>query len=132
MAFEDDFDELDRLLSAKSTDYEKMRTTLQKMRRLEEFARLMMPAQDRLYAAIARGHRKVFRHLEAGDVEAATRETAKVLAWFYIRFQGDEPSMMTRCPECAEEVRGVREIAARSELLKDAISKTTGTELHEA
>jgi hypothetical protein len=132
MAFEDDFDELNRLLSEKSIDYEKMRATLQRIRRLKEFARMMTPATDRLYAAIARGHRKVFKHLEAGDVEAATRETAKVIAWFYIRFQGDDPSMMTRCPQCAEEVSGVREIAARSELLKDAISKTTGTELHEA
>jgi len=131
MSFEDDFDELDRLLSEKSIDYERMRSTLQSIRRVRELARMMTPAQDRLYAAIARGHRKVFRHLEAGDVEAATRETAKVLAWFYVRFQGDEPSMMTRTPECAEEVRGVREIAARSEVVSDAISRTTGTELHE-
>lgn len=134
MALEDDFCELDRMLSENSCEYEEMRAVFKRIRDKEQFTRMMMPAQDRLYAAIARGHRKVFKHLETGDVEAATRETAKVIAWFYIRFQGDDPdelSMMARCPQVAEEVRGVREIASRSELLRDAISKTTGTELHE-
>jgi hypothetical protein len=132
--FEDDFNELDQMLSEKSCDYEKMRSALNKIRSRQEFARLMMPAQDRLYAAIARGHRKVFDHLKAQNFGAAIRESAKVIAWFYIRFQGDdpdEPSMMARCPEIAEEVRAVRDIAARSELLREAISKTTGAELHE-
>ena len=132
--FEDDFNELDQMLSEKSCEYEKMRIALSKIRSGREFARMMMPAQDRLYAAIARGHRKVFNHLKARNVGAATRESAKIIAWFYIRFQGDdpdEPSMMARCPQIAEEVRAVREMAARSELLRDAISKTSGTELHE-
>ena len=131
MAFEDDFDELDHLLSNKSNDHERMRAKLQAIRNLKEFARMMSPAQDRLYASIARGHQKVFKHLERDDINAATCETAKVIAWFYIRFQGNDPdAMMTRCPEIAAELCVVREIATRSDILRDAISKTTGTELH--
>ena len=132
--FEDDFNELDKMLAEKSCEYEKMRAALSKIRSRREFARMMMPAQDRLYAAIARGHRKVFNHLKARNIGAATKESAKVIAWFHVRFQGDdpdEPSMMARCPQIAEEVRAVREIAEHSELLRDVISKTTGRELHE-
>ena len=58
MAFEDSFDELDRMLLAKSTDYEKMRALVQRMRQADELARMLGPAQDRLYASIAHGHRK--------------------------------------------------------------------------
>jgi hypothetical protein len=132
MAFKDDFDELERMLTEKSSDHEKMLAKLQAISRLKEFARMMSPAQDRLYASIARGHRKVFKHLENGDIAAATRETAKVIAWFYIRFQGEDPDKMPRCQQIAEELSGVLELVARSEILRDAISKTTGSELHEA
>ncbi|MBM3840858.1 MAG: hypothetical protein FJ398_23465 [Verrucomicrobia bacterium] len=131
MAFEDDFDTLDRLLLAKSTDYEKMHATLQAIRRLKEFAQMMSPAQDRLYASVARGHRKVLGHLEVGDVAAATREATKAVAWFYVRFQGDDPNAMTQCPEVAEELLKVRAFAARSETLREAIGKTTGREIHD-
>lgn len=89
--FEDDFNKLDQMLSEKSCEYEKMLAALNKIRSRREFAQMMMPAQDRLYAAIARGHRKVFKHLKARNIGAATRESAKVIAWFYIRFQGDDP-----------------------------------------
>src|SRR5688572_11420859 len=132
MPLEDDFDELDRMLLAMSTDYEKMRTTLQAIREAKELARMMGPAQDRLYASIARGHRKVLGHLKAADTAAATREAAKAVAWFYVRFQGDDCGTMDRFPHIAEELRAVRELAANSEILREAISKTTGREIHDA
>jgi hypothetical protein len=53
MAFEDSFNELEQMLRAKSTDYEKMRETLQKMLKVQELARMLGPAQDNLYASIA-------------------------------------------------------------------------------
>jgi hypothetical protein len=130
MKFEEHFNELDRLLGSKSTDYEKMRSILQAIRQSHEFVRMMEPAQDRLYASIARGHRKTLVHLEAGDPAAAAREAAKAVAWFHHRFQGDDPASMTQFPHIAEELRAVRELAARSENLKEAVSKTKGNEIH--
>ena len=113
MSFEDQFDELDRMLLSRSTDYGKMRTALQAIRQLKEFARMMGGAQDKLYASIARGHRKALVHLESGDSAAAMREAANAVAWFYVRFQGDDPATMTQYPHIAEELRAVRELAAR-------------------
>ena len=132
MGFEDQFDELDQLLLSRSTDYGRMRTTLQEIRQLKEFARMMGSAQDKLYASIARGHRKALLHLENGDSAAAMREAAKAVAWFYVRFQGDDPATMTQNPHIADELRAVRELAARSEILNEASSKTKGHEIHDA
>jgi hypothetical protein len=131
MGFEDHFNELDRLLLSESTDYEKMRTTLHAIRQSNEFVRMMGPAQDRLYASIARGHRKALVHLEAGDSAAAAREAAKAIAWFHHRFQGNDPASMTQFPHIAQELRAVREIAARSEILREAIGKTMGNDIHD-
>jgi hypothetical protein len=55
MAFEDGFDELDSMLLAKSTDYEKMRAFVQRMRQADELVQMLGPAEDRLYASIAHG-----------------------------------------------------------------------------
>ena len=121
MAFENSFDELDRMLLAQSTDYEKMRATLQALRQIPEIARVLGPAQDNLYASIARGHRKALAHLEAGDTKAAMREMAGALSWFLRRFQGADPESLTKLPEVAGELRAARELADRSEVLRQAM-----------
>jgi hypothetical protein len=131
MKFEDHFNDLDRLLLAKSTDYEKMRAILQEIRRSHEFVRMMEPAQDRLYASIARGHRKVLVHLEAGDSNAAMREAAKAVAWFFVRFQGDQPTSIPQFPHIEGELRAVRELAGRNEILREAVRNTKGHEIHD-
>lgn len=132
MAFEDDFDELEKMLLAKSTDYEGMRIKLKAIRQLKNFAEMMSPAQESLYASISRSHRKVLGHLDVADTKAATREAAKAIAWFYFRFRGTDPSALNRSPQLAEELREVRKLAEQSELLREAISKTTGQEIHDA
>lgn len=121
MAFEDHFDDLDRMLLAKSTDYEKMRATLQAMRQVHEIARLLGPAQDSLYASIARGHRTALVHLESGDTAAAAREMAGAVCWFLRRFQGTDPSALAKAPKVAEELRAANELASRSEILRKAM-----------
>jgi hypothetical protein len=123
MPFEDDFDELDRMLLAKSTDYEKMRATLQAMRQVHEIARMLGPAQDNLYASIARGHRKALVHLEAGDTSAAMREMAGAVSWFLRRFQGELESF-AKLPKVADELRASRELAERSEVLREALRQS--------
>jgi hypothetical protein len=119
MPFEDNFDELDRMLLAKSTEYEKMRATLQAMRQVHEIARMLGPAQDNLYASIARGHRKALVHLESGDTAAAMREMAGMVSWFLRRFQGTDPVALAKAPKLAEELRASGELAERSELLRE-------------
>ncbi len=124
MAFEDSFDELDRMLLSKSTDYEKMRATLQAMRQVHEIARMLGPAQDNLYASISRGHRKALAHLEAGDTAAAMREMAGAVSWFLRRFQGAEPEALSKAPKIADELRAARDLSERSEVLRQALSQS--------
>ena len=121
MPFEDSFDELDRMLLAKSTDYEKMRALVQRMRQADELARMLGPAQDRLYASIAHGHRKALAHLEAGDTAAAMREMAGAVSWFHRRFHGTEPAALATAPKIADELRAVGQLAERSEVLREAL-----------
>ncbi len=123
MPFEDSFDELERMLLAKSTDYETMRALVQRMRQSHELARMLGPAQDNLYASIARGHRKALVHLEAGDTSAAMREMAGAVSWFLRRFQGELESF-TALPKVADELRASRELAERSEVLREALSQS--------
>jgi hypothetical protein len=123
MVFDDNFDELDRMLIARSTDYEEMRKALQKIRQVQEIARMLGPAQDNLYASIARGHRKALVHLEAGDTEAAKKEMAGAVSWFLRRFQGCKLDSFPDLPKVADEMRASRELADRSEVLRDALSK---------
>ncbi len=82
MTLEEDFNELDQMLASRSADYETMRAKLQAICQLHGFVRMMGPAQDRLYASIARGHRKALANLEAGDTPAAMHEAAKAIACF--------------------------------------------------
>ena len=131
MTLDDEFNELDTMLASRSTDYETMRARLQAICQKHGFVRMMGPAQDRLYASIARGHRKALVHLEAGDTVAAMQEAAKAVAWFHTRFQGDDPEAMTRFPQIAEELRAVRELASRSEVLREAVRNTKGHEIHD-
>jgi hypothetical protein len=131
MDFEDRFDELDRMLLSKTTDHEKMRAALREMRASREIARFMGPAQDRLYASIARGHRKVLEHLEAGETAAAAHTAAKAIAWFYVRFQGIDPTTTPKNPEIANELREVQELAGRSEVLRKALGNPTAGEIHD-
>jgi hypothetical protein len=130
MAFEDSFDELERMLLAKSTDYEKMRALVQRMRQADALARMLGPAQDNLYASIARGHRKALVHLESGDTAAAMREMAGAVSWFLRRFQGAEQESFTQFPNVGDELRAARELAERSEVLREALSK--GYDIHAA
>ena len=127
MAFEDQFDELDRLLLTKSPDYERMRTVLQAIRQTHEIARLLGPAQDNLYASIARSHRQALVHLEAGDTAAARQEMADALAWFMRRFQGLTPEALAKCPKVADELQAARELAVQSQTLREAVGKNTDT-----
>jgi hypothetical protein len=124
MPFEDSFDELERMLLAKSTDYEKMGATLREMRQVQEIARMLGPAQDNLYASVARGHRKALVHLESGDTAAAKREMAGAVSWFLRRFQGFKPESLTRLPKVADELRAARALAERSDVLKEALSQS--------
>jgi hypothetical protein len=124
MEFEDQFNELDKMLLAKSTDYETMRSRLQDIRQVHEIARILGPAQDNLYASIARGHRKALVYLESGDTSAAKREMAGMVSWFLRRFEGDPPEKLTQFPKIAEELRSGRELAERSEVLREALSKS--------
>ena len=117
MPCEDSFNELEQMLVGKSTDYEKMRETLQKMRQAQEIARMLAPAQDRLYASIAHGHRNALAYLEAGDIEAAKREMAGAISWFVRRFENLDPLL----PKITEEMREARQLAERSEVLRDAL-----------
>ena len=124
MPFEDSFDELDRMLLSKSTDYEKMRALVQRMRQSHELARMLGPAQDNLYASIARGHRKALAHLEGGDTAAAMREMAGAVSWFHRRFRGTDPAdpaALARVPKIAGELQAVTELAERCEILKEAL-----------
>ena len=132
MTFKKDSDELDQMLLSHSTDYDKMRAKVQKLRQSQEFVRMMGSAQDKLYASIARGHRKVLVNLENGDSAAAAREAAKVVAWFHLRFQGDDPGSISAFPHIAKELLAVRELLIRSEILREAVSKCTGNDLHDA
>lgn len=124
MPFEDSFDELDHMLFSKSTDYEKMRAILQTMRQVDEVARMLGPAQDNLYASIARGHRKALVHLESGDTVSAIREMAGAVSWFLRRFQTKDPLALARAPKVAQELREVSQLAERSEALKEALSQS--------
>lgn len=121
MTFEQHFDELDRMILTKSPDYEKMRESLQAIRRVHEIARMFEPAQDNLYASIAHGHRTALEHLESGDTEAARREMAGALSWFMRRFQGLAPEAFAKCPKVGEELRAARELADRCEALRKAL-----------
>lgn len=121
MPFEDSFDQLERLLLAKSTDYEKMRALVKEMRQMREIARMLGPAQDNLYASIARGHRKALVHLESGDTAAAMVEMAGAVSWFLRRFQGSDPLALAKAPKVAEELREATQLAEGSELLREAL-----------
>jgi len=123
MAFEDDFDELDRMLLARSTDYEKMRTALQAIRQADEIARMLGPAQDNIYASIARGHRIALAHLETGDTAAAKSVMAGTLSWFLRRFQSLDPVALEKTPKLAGELRSASQLAERSEVLREALSQ---------
>ncbi len=118
MAFDDSFDELDRMLLSKSTDYKTMRATLQTIRQEREIARMLGPAQDNLYASIGRSHRKALTHLESGDIAAAMGEMAGPVAWFIRRFEGTAPAALAKAPILAEELRASAQLAERSEVLK--------------
>ncbi len=123
MAFEDKIDELDRMLAAKSTDYEKMRSILRVIRELDASACLLEAAQDNLYASIARSHRKALAHLEAGDTTAAMREMAGAVSWFLRRFP-DDLNALAKIPEVAAEVKAARELAQRSKVLSEALNSS--------
>jgi len=121
MPLKDSFDELERLLIAKSTDYEKMRALVKEMRHVHEISRMLGPAQDNLYASIARGHRRALVHLESGDIPAAMVEMAGAVSWFLRRFQGTDPLALPKAPKIAEELREARQLAERSEVLREAL-----------
>ena len=121
MAFDESYDELEQMLLAKSTDYEKMHATVQKMRQTHELARMLGAAQDNLYASIAHGHRKALAYLEAGDAEAAKREMAGAVSWLVRRFQGLSPLALSKAPKVAAELRAANQLAERSEVLREAL-----------
>jgi hypothetical protein len=129
MAFEDSFNELEQMLRAKSTDYEKMRETLQKMLKVHELARMLGPSQDNLYASIAHGHRKALAYLETGDTEAAKREMAGAISWLVRRFGSFDPLSFSKLPKVAEELRAANELAERSEVLREAL-KSQSYDIH--
>jgi len=129
MAFEDSFNELEQMLLARSTDYEKMRETLQKMGQVHEIARMLGPAQDNLYASIAHGHRKALTYLEAGDAEAAKREMAGAISWLVRRFGGFDPVALAKAPKVVKELRAARELSERSEVLREAL-RTQSYDIH--
>jgi hypothetical protein len=129
MAFEESFDELDRMLVAKSTDYDKMRASLQDIRQVHEIARMLGPAQDNLYACIARGHRKALSYLESGDTAAGMRERAGAVSWLVRSFQGMDPVALVRASKVAQELRAARELAERSEALREAL-KSQSYDIH--
>jgi hypothetical protein len=131
MAFEEDFDELEQMLLAKSTDYEKMLTMLLSMRQVHELARMLGPAQDNLYASIAHGHRKALAYLEAGDAEAAKREMAGAISWLVRRFQGMSQLAVAKAPKVAVELQAARELAERSHVLREAL-KSQNYDIHAA
>ncbi len=121
MAFEEKIDELDRMLVAKSADYEKMRSLLQVIRELFASARLLEGAQDNLYASIAGSHRKALAYLEAGDATAAMKEMAGAVSWFLRRFP-DDLNSLAKIPKVAAEVKAARELAQRSKVLSEALN----------
>jgi hypothetical protein len=131
MAFEDSYDELDRMLLAKSTDYEKMRVIVKQMRQTHELARMLGPAQDNLYASIAHGHRKALAYLEAGDTEAAKREMAGAISWLVRRFGGFDSLQLAKAPKIVEELRAANELAERSEVLREAL-RSQNYDIHAA
>jgi len=131
MAFEDSFNELEQMLLAKSTNYEKMREILQGMRQVHEIARMLGPAQDNLYAPIAHGHRKALTFLEAGDTEAAKREMAGAISWLVRRFGSFDQPALAKAPKVVEELRAARELSERSEVLKEAL-RTQSYDIHAA
>ena len=123
MAFEDSFNQLEQMLLAKSTQYDKMRETLEEIRRVHAIARMMGPAQDNLYASIARGHRKALACLEAGDVDAAKREMAGAISWLVRRFEGFDQLALAKAPKIVKEMQAARELSERSEALREALRK---------
>ena len=130
MAFEDDLDALEKMLLAKSIDYEAMQIKLQAIRQSREIARMLGPAQDELYASITRGHRKVFAHLENGNNLEAMREAARAIAWFHRRFGTFNPDEMTNHPKIVTEIRAVKELVARNEILQEAVRNCRDNEIH--
>lgn len=131
MAFEDSFNELEQMLVAKSTDYEKMRAVLTSIRQTAEIARMLGSAQDNLYASIAHGHRKALAYLEAGDTEAAKREMAGAVSWLVQRFGSFDPTSLAKTPKVLEELRAARELAERSDVLREAL-KNQSYDIHAA
>lgn len=129
MAFEDNFNELEQMLLAKSTDYAKMLETLEKIRQVHEIARMLGPAQDNLYASIAHGHRKALTYLEAGDTEAAKQEMAGAVSWLVRRFGSLDPLALAKAPKIVEELRAARELSERSEVLREAL-RTQRYDIH--
>jgi len=130
MTLDDDFNELDGMLASRSADYERMRAKLQAIR--QRRGSVMIPAEDALYASISRGHRKALVHLEAGNTAAAMRQAAKATAWFYTRFDSwDTTEAMAQFPQIAKELRALRDLACRSEILRDAVKNTKGNEIHD-
>lgn len=127
MALEDSFNELEQMLRSKSTDYERMQVALQNIRQAHEIARFLGPAQDNLYASIARGHRKALVHLEAGETAAAVCEMAGAVSWFLRRFQGVESESLNnlaKLPRVVEELEAARELAKHSQALREALSQS--------
>ena len=123
MGFEDDFAELDRMLLARSSDYTRMREKLEAIAQAGEFVRALGPAQDNLYASIARSHRKALEHLEAGNQVEAMREMAGAVSWFLKRFEGTGTEALGKVlPKIGEELRLCSALAVQSEVLKEAVA----------
>lgn len=131
MNFEIRFEELTRLILAKSDDYERMHGLLKELRRDRELVRFLAPAQDDLYASIAHGHRKALACLESGDIAAAKNEMAGPLSWFLTRFGGTDRNQLKvqlnelkpKLPRVAHELEATLNLAERSDALKAALSR---------
>ena len=128
----EEFDLLDKLIRERSSDVKQMRQLLGLIRRMYGGARFMDEAQDKLYASVTQRPRNILARLDAGDSETATREAAKAIAWFYVRFQGDDLAAMTKYPHIADELRAVRDLAARNEIVRDEVVHAKGDELHQS
>lgn len=125
MNFEIRFEELNRLILAKSDDYVRMHGLLKDLQANHELVRFMAPAQDNIYASIAHGHRKALACLESGDVHAAKDEMAGTLSWFVRRFQSvDRCALELQAPRVVRELDAVLDLAGKCTALKTALNQS--------
>src|SRR5207247_1084546 len=122
------FNELDRHLESRSTDFEEMRRLLAQLKETKDVSKWLDSAQDQLYASIASAHLKVLSYLEDGNIDEAKREACAAIRWFQLRFHFFSPEANGRIPKIVETFNGIAALAEKSAALR-AVLKMSDDEV---